>query len=53
MGTGIASALTNSSTDAARSHGLENAPKTLLRLFEGRNLGKQILEIAPPPLPRV
>ena len=33
-------------------HGLENAPKTLLRLFEGRNLGKQILEIAKPPLPR-
>ena len=27
-------------------HGLENAPKTLLRLFEGQNQGKQLLEIA-------
>ena len=26
-------------------HGLENAPATLRRLFEGRNLGKQLLEI--------
>jgi NADPH-dependent curcumin reductase CurA len=26
-------------------HGLENAPKTFLRLFEGKNLGKQLLEI--------
>jgi hypothetical protein len=25
--------------------GLENAPRTLLRLFEGRNLGKQLLRI--------
>jgi NADPH-dependent curcumin reductase CurA len=33
-------------------HGLENAPKTLLRLFQGRNTGKQILQIAEPPLPR-
>jgi NADPH-dependent curcumin reductase CurA len=31
--------------------GLENAPKTLLRLFEGKNLGKQILEVSKPPLP--
>ena len=30
--------------------GLENAPATLARLFEGKNLGKQLLEIAPPPL---
>jgi NADPH-dependent curcumin reductase CurA len=28
--------------------GLENAPKTLLRLFEGRNRGKQLLKIADP-----
>ncbi len=27
--------------------GLENAPETLRRLFEGKNLGKQLLEIAP------
>jgi NADPH-dependent curcumin reductase CurA len=27
-------------------HGLENAPKTLRRLFEGRNNGKQLLKIA-------
>ena len=30
--------------------GLENAPKTLLRLFEGKNLGKQLLKLADPPL---
>jgi NADPH-dependent curcumin reductase CurA len=30
--------------------GLENAPATLRRLFEGKNLGKQILKIADPPL---
>ena len=30
--------------------GLENAPQTLLRLFEGKNLGKQLLKIAEPPL---
>jgi hypothetical protein len=28
--------------------GFENAPKTFLRLFEGRNLGKQLLKIAGP-----
>jgi NADPH-dependent curcumin reductase CurA len=33
--------------------GLENAPKTLLRLFQGRNTGKQLLQLAEPPLPRV
>jgi len=27
--------------------GLENAPRTLLRLFEGRNTGKQLLRVAP------
>jgi len=32
--------------------GLENAPRTLLRLFRGENLGKQLLEVAKPPLPR-
>ena len=29
-------------------HGLENAPRTLLRLFTGANTGKQILQIAEP-----
>ena len=31
--------------------GLENAPKTLARLFTGENFGKQLLKIADPPLP--
>jgi NADPH-dependent curcumin reductase CurA len=31
--------------------GLENAPATLLRLFEGRNRGKQLLKVAEAPLP--
>ena len=31
-------------------HGLENAPRTLRRLFEGRNLGKQLLKLAEAPL---
>ena len=30
--------------------GIENTPKTFLRLFEGKNLGKQLLKIAEPPL---
>ncbi len=30
--------------------GLENAPRTFLRLFEGKNLGKQLLKISDPPL---
>lgn len=30
--------------------GLENAPATLARLFEGKNLGKQLLEIAEAPI---
>jgi NADPH-dependent curcumin reductase CurA len=30
--------------------GFMNAPKTLLRLFEGKNFGKQLLKIADPPL---
>jgi NADPH-dependent curcumin reductase CurA len=29
--------------------GLENAPRTLLRLFQGLNLGKQLLRVGPPP----
>jgi NADPH-dependent curcumin reductase CurA len=29
-------------------HGLENSPATLRRLFEGKNLGKQLLQIAEP-----
>jgi NADPH-dependent curcumin reductase CurA len=33
--------------------GLENAPKTLARLFAGQNFGKQLLKIADPPLARV
>ncbi len=28
--------------------GIENTPKTFLRLFEGKNLGKQLLKIADP-----
>jgi NADPH-dependent curcumin reductase CurA len=31
--------------------GLENAPLTLLRLFEGKNRGKQLLKVAEAPLP--
>ncbi|MBW2255055.1 MAG: NADP-dependent oxidoreductase [Deltaproteobacteria bacterium] len=31
--------------------GFENAPETLLRLFDGRNFGKQMLKLADPPLP--
>jgi len=31
-------------------YGLEKAPMTLRRLFEGRNLGKQLLKVADPPL---
>jgi NADPH-dependent curcumin reductase CurA len=31
--------------------GLENAPATLLRLFEGKNHGKQLLKIVEAPLP--
>ncbi|MEE2702810.1 MAG: NADP-dependent oxidoreductase [Myxococcota bacterium] len=31
-------------------HGLENAPETFLRLFAGKNLGKQLLKIAEAPL---
>jgi len=31
--------------------GLEHAPATLRRLFEGSNLGKQLLKVADPPLP--
>ena len=27
-------------------HGFENAPATLMRLFEGRNMGKQLLHVA-------
>jgi NADPH-dependent curcumin reductase CurA len=30
--------------------GFANAPKTFLRLFEGKNFGKQLLKIADPPL---
>lgn len=29
-------------------HGFENTPKTFLRLFDGKNLGKQLLEVAKP-----
>ncbi|HUY28163.1 MAG TPA: NADP-dependent oxidoreductase [Candidatus Binataceae bacterium] len=29
-------------------HGLENAPKTIIRLFTGANLGKQLLKLADP-----
>ena len=30
------------------AHGLENAPKALIRLFTGANLGKQLLQLATP-----
>ena len=30
--------------------GIENAPRTLLRLFEGKNLGKQLLKVSDPPV---
>ncbi len=30
--------------------GIENTPKTFLRLFQGKNKGKQLLKIAEPPL---
>jgi len=29
-------------------HGLENAPKTIIRLFTGANVGKQLLKLADP-----
>ena len=31
-------------------HGFENIPATLRRLFEGKNVGKQLLKITDPPL---
>jgi NADPH-dependent curcumin reductase CurA len=31
--------------------GLENAPRTLMRLFTGENFGKQLLRIVDQPLP--
>ena len=31
-------------------HGLANAPQTFLRLFQGKNLGKQLLKVADPPI---
>jgi NADPH-dependent curcumin reductase CurA len=34
-------------------HGFDQIPATLRRLFEGKNLGKQLLKLADPPLPRV
>ena len=30
--------------------GIENTPKTFLRLFEGKNVGKQLLKIADQPI---
>ena len=30
--------------------GIENTPKTFLRLFEGKNRGKQLLKLADPPV---
>jgi NADPH-dependent curcumin reductase CurA len=35
------------------AHGLEKAPETLQGLFRGANFGKQLLQIAEPPLPVV
>ncbi len=37
-------------TDAI-AHGLENAPTTLARLFQGKNFGEQLLQIANPDHP--
>ncbi len=34
-------------------HGFENCPATLRRLFEGKNVGKQLLQLTELPLPRV
>jgi len=34
-------------------HGFENCPATLRRLFEGKNVGKQLLKLTAPPLPVV
>lgn len=34
-------------------HGFENCPATLRRLFEGKNVGKQLLKLTDPPLPVV
>jgi NADPH-dependent curcumin reductase CurA len=31
--------------------GFENIPDTLVRLFEGKNLGKQLLKLSEPPIP--
>lgn len=31
--------------------GFENIPETLLRIFQGKNLGKQLLKLSDPPLP--
>ena len=30
--------------------GIENAPRTFLRLFQGQNRGKQLLKLADPPI---
>ena len=32
-------------------YGFENIPSTLLRIFNGDNVGKQILQLSEPPLP--
>jgi NADPH-dependent curcumin reductase len=32
------------------AYGLENAPRTLMRIFTGENFGKQLLKISDPPL---
>jgi NADPH-dependent curcumin reductase CurA len=34
-------------------HGFDHIPATLRRLLQGKNLGKQLLKLADPPLPRV
>ena len=30
--------------------GIENAPRTFLRLFRGENTGKQLLQVGEPPI---
>lgn len=49
MGAWIADGRLRSEEDV--QEGFENAPATLLRLFQGKNRGKQLLKIAEPPLP--
>ncbi|HUO03645.1 MAG TPA: NADP-dependent oxidoreductase [Candidatus Binataceae bacterium] len=46
MGKWLAEGKIKNQVDLA--HGLENAPRTIIRLFTGANLGKQLLKLADP-----